>query len=36
LRRLRATARDLGPPGPDSGFGAGLIDAARATNPRVR
>lgn len=29
--RLKATARDLGPPGPDSTYGAGLIDAAAAT-----
>lgn len=27
---LRATARDLGAPGPDAEFGAGLMDAARA------
>jgi serine protease len=33
--RLEATARDLGAPGPDTGFGAGLIDAARATNPSI-
>jgi serine protease len=31
--RLKATARDLGPPGPDSRYGAGLIDAAAATAP---
>jgi hypothetical protein len=30
LAILRATARDLGPPGPDTEFGAGLIDAAAA------
>jgi len=29
--RLKATARDLGVPGPDSRYGAGLIDAAAAT-----
>ena len=28
-RRLKATARDLGAPGPDSRYGAGLVDAAR-------
>ena len=28
--RLKATARDLGTPGPDSRYGAGLVDAARA------
>jgi serine protease len=33
--RLEATARDLGAPGRDRGFGAGLIDAARATNPNI-
>jgi serine protease len=31
--RLEATARDLGPPGPDERYGAGLVDAARATAP---
>jgi serine protease len=31
LARLQATARDLGPPGKDEDFGAGLIDAAAAT-----
>jgi serine protease len=30
--RLTATARDLGPPGRDPSFGAGLIDVGRATN----
>jgi serine protease len=30
---LKATARDLGRPGPDSRYGAGLIDAAAATAP---
>jgi serine protease len=29
--RLKATARDLGAPGPDPRYGAGLIDAAAAT-----
>jgi serine protease len=33
LDRLRATSRDLGPAGPDSAFGAGLLDAAAATAP---
>jgi serine protease len=36
LERLRSTARDLGARGVDNAFGAGLIDAARATNPRDR
>ena len=31
--RLKATARDLGAPGPDTEYGAGLIDAAAATTP---
>ena len=31
--RLKATARDLGPGGPDSRYGAGLLDAARAVSP---
>ena len=31
--RLKATARDLGPPGPDERYGAGLVDAAKATTP---
>ncbi len=30
---LRATARDLGTPGPDERYGAGLLDAAAATRP---
>ena len=34
-RRLEQTARDLGAPGHDSHYGAGLIDAARATDPAV-
>jgi serine protease len=29
--RLKATARDLGAPGPDNRYGAGLVDAAAAT-----
>ncbi len=33
LRRLQATAHDLGVPGKDVRYGAGLIDAARATAP---
>jgi serine protease len=32
-RRLRATARDLGRPGPDSVYGAGIVDAGAATAP---
>jgi serine protease len=31
LRRLQATARDLGPPGPDAVYGAGIVDAGAAT-----
>jgi serine protease len=31
--RLKATAHDLGTPGPDSHYGAGLVDAAAATAP---
>ena len=31
--RLIATARDLGLPGPDNRYGAGLLDAAAATDP---
>jgi serine protease len=34
-RRLVQTARDLGPPGPDTRYGAGLLDAAAATNPAI-
>jgi serine protease len=30
---LKATARDLGAPGPDTTYGAGLVDAAAATTP---
>lgn len=29
--RVKATARDLGAPGPDERYGAGMVDAARAT-----
>jgi serine protease len=32
-QRLKATARDLGPAGPDTLYGWGLIDAAAATAP---
>jgi serine protease len=31
--RLKSTARDLGAPGRDSRYGAGLVDAARAVTP---
>jgi len=31
--RLKETARDLGPAGPDPRYGAGLLDAAAATDP---
>ena len=31
---LKANVLDLGPPGPDSRYGAGRIDAARATTPK--
>jgi serine protease len=34
-RRLELTARDLGPPGRDMHYGAGLLDAARATDPAI-
>jgi serine protease len=34
-RRLEQTARDLGMPGRDPHYGAGLVDAARATDPAV-
>jgi serine protease len=30
---LKATARDLGVPGPDNSYGAGLVDATAATTP---
>jgi serine protease len=33
--RLKATARDLGTPGVDEQYGAGLIDAGAATDPTV-
>jgi serine protease len=33
LARLQQTARDLGTPGKDSSYGAGLINAAAATTP---
>jgi serine protease len=32
-QRLKATARDLGDPGPDTRYGAGLLDAGAATAP---
>jgi serine protease len=32
-QRLKQTARDLGVPGPDTRYGAGLIDAAAAIDP---
>jgi serine protease len=35
-QRLQMTARDLGPPGPDTIYGAGLINAAAATSPLIR
>ena len=35
LRRMELTARDLGPPGYDTRYGFGLIDAGRATDPAV-
>jgi serine protease len=34
-RRLELTARDLGPAGHDEHYGAGLLDAAAATNPAI-
>ncbi|HWH92307.1 MAG TPA: S8 family serine peptidase [Baekduia sp.] len=34
-RRLETTARDLGPPGYDTRYGYGLINAAAATDPAV-
>jgi serine protease len=34
-RRLETTARDLGPPGYDTRYGFGLINAAAATDPAV-
>ena len=35
LHRLEQTARDLGPPGYDTHYGYGLVDAAKATDPAV-
>lgn len=35
VRRLEHTAHDLGPLGPDSWYGAGLVDAAAATDPAL-
>jgi serine protease len=32
-RRLKATARDLGAPGTDPVYGAGIVDAGAATAP---
>jgi serine protease len=32
-QRLKATARDLGAPGPDPEYGAGMVDAGAATAP---
>lgn len=34
--RLKSTARDLGAPGYDTRYGAGLLDAAAATDPAVK
>ena len=33
IARLEGTSRDLGPAGPDRRYGAGLLDAAAATDP---
>jgi serine protease len=33
ITRLKGTARDLGPAGPDRRYGHGLLDAAAATDP---
>ena len=33
--RLKQTASDLGPPGYDTRYGVGLINAGRATDPAV-
>jgi serine protease len=33
--RLKQTARDLGPPGPDRRYGHGLVDAFAAINPAI-
>ena len=35
-RRLEQTARDLGPPGYDTRYGWGLLDAAAATDAAFR
>jgi serine protease len=34
-RRMEATARDLGPPGYDTRYGYGLVNAAAATDPSI-
>ncbi len=34
-RRLEMTARDLGPPGKDQHYGAGLLNAGAATDPAI-
>jgi len=34
-QRLERTARDLGPPGRDQWYGAGMVDAGAATNPAL-
>ena len=34
IEHLKATARDLGPKGLDTRYGAGLVDAAAATDPK--
>jgi len=34
-RRMETTARDLGPPGKDPHYGAGLLNAAAATDPAI-
>jgi serine protease len=36
IQRLQKTARDLGPPGVDQWYGAGLVDAGAATNPALK
>jgi serine protease len=36
IAHLQRTARDLGPAGPDTKYGAGLLDAAAATEPLAR
>jgi serine protease len=33
--RLKQTAGDIGPPGYDTRYGAGLINAGRATDPAI-